>query len=106
MVWRNRMTERNEQFLTALSSRILYLCKIHGISPEKVTEEIHSRRGQEISAESLMDIHTDEITKIAEVLGVEADFLLGRPSSYTAEVEYIVYLLKRKDTSVNDHADI
>ncbi|MCI8363709.1 MAG: hypothetical protein HFG34_02010 [Eubacterium sp.] len=100
------MTERNEQFLTALSNRILYLCKIHGISPEKVTEEIHSRRSGEISAESLMDIHTDEIYKIAEVLGVEADFLLGRPSSYTAEVEYIVYLLKRKDISMSKHTDI
>ncbi len=100
------MTERNEQFLTALSNRILYLCKIHGISPEKITEEIHSRRGHEISAESLMDIHTDEITKIAEVLGVEADFLLGKPSSYPAEVEYIVYLLKRKDISMPPHTDI
>lgn len=100
------MTERNEQFLTALSNRILYLCKIHGISPEKVTEEIHSSRDQKLSPESLMDIHTDEIEKIAEVLGVEADFLLAKPSSYTAEVEYIVYLLKRKDISVNNHTDI
>ncbi len=100
------MTERNEQFLTALSNRILYLCKIHGISPEKVTEKIHNRRGQEINPESLMDIHTDEIYKIAEMLGVEADFLLNKPSSYTAEVEYIVYLLKRKDISVPTHIDI
>ena len=87
------MTERNEQFLTALSNRILYLCKIHGISPEKVTEEIHSRWRQEINPESLMDIHTDEIAK---VLGVEAEFLLSKPSRYTAEVEYIVYLLKKR----------
>lgn len=53
-----------------------------------------------------MDIHTDEIYKIAEMLGVEADFLLSKPSSYTAEVEYIVYLLKRKDISVPTHIDI
>lgn len=43
-----------------------------------------------------MDIHTDEIAKIAEVLGVEAEFLLSKPSNYTAEVEYIVYLLKKR----------
>lgn len=90
------MTERNEQFLTALSNRILYLCKIHGISLEKVSEEIHSRWRQEINPESLMDIHTDEIAKIAEVLGVEAEFLLSKPSNYTTEVEYIVYLLKKR----------
>ena len=41
-----------------------------------------------------MDIRTDEIEKIAGILGVGADFLLGKPGGYSAEVEYIMYLLK------------
>lgn len=90
------MTEQNEQFLAALSNRILYLCQLRRISPEKIIGEIiHTGRGREIRPESLMDIHTDDIYKVAEALEVEADFLLGKPSGYTAEVEYIMYLLKR-----------
>lgn len=89
------MTEQNEQFLAALSNRILYLCQLRRISPEKIIADIHMGRGREISPESLMDIHTDEIYKVAEALKVEADFLLGKPSGYTAEVEYIMYLLKK-----------
>lgn len=89
------MTEQNEQFLAALSNRILYLCQLRRISPEKIIADIHTGRGREISPESLMDIHTDEIYKVAKALEVEADFLLGKPSGYTAEVEYIMYLLKR-----------
>lgn len=91
------MTEQNEQFLAALSNRILYLCQIRRISPEKLAADIHIRKSREISPDSLIKIHTDEIYKVAETLGVEADFLLGKPSSYTAEIEYIVYLLKGKD---------
>lgn len=97
------MTEQNERFLAALSNRILYLCQLRRISPEKIIEDIHMERGREIRPESLFGIHTDEIYKVAEALGVEADFLLGRPSGYTAEVEYIMYLLKRKD--VKDGGD-
>lgn len=89
------MTERNKQFLAALSNRILYLCHIRRISPEKIIEEIHTKKGWEISPENLMDIHTDEIYKVAEALEVEVDFLLGKSSNYSAEVEYIVYLLKK-----------
>lgn len=91
------MTEQNERFLAALSNRILYLCQLRRILPEKIIEDIHMERGREISPESLLGIHTDEIYKVAEALGVEADFLLGKPSGYTAEVEYIMYLLKRKE---------
>ncbi len=88
------MTEQNEQFLTALCNRILYLCQIRGISPERIAGEIPLRNGQDIRMESLMGIRTDEIEKIAGMLGVEADFLLGKPGRYSAEVEYIVYLLR------------
>ncbi len=90
------MTEQNEHFLTVLSGRILYLCEFYGISPEKLAIEIHTQRIQKISPETLMDIRIDEIYKIADVLGVDADFLLSKPSSYTVEEEYIAYLLKKK----------
>ena len=89
------MTEQNEQFLIALCNRILYLCQIRGISPERIAGEIPLRNGQDIRMENLMDIRTDEIEKIAAMLDVEADFLLWKPGRYSAEVEYIVYLLRR-----------
>ena len=89
------MTEQNEQFLIALCNRILYLCQIRGISPERIAGEIPLRNGQDIRMETLMGIRTDEIEKIAGMLGVGADFLPGKPGGSSAEVEYIVYLLRR-----------
>ena len=88
------MTEQNEQFLTALCNRILYLCQIRGISPERIAGEIPLRNGQDIRMENLMDIRTAELEKIAGMLAVGADFLLGKPGGYSAEVEYIIYLLR------------